>query len=293
MKLENINCEKSKNNSQIRIKIFSIFAILFGIICIVYDITLICLCPGTFWDNVISFTHIWSVLGGYHIFTGIWRIKNKKIFIKTWQKAFKLTVVSLVAIAFFAFGISLVFILTPNLVRENEQVEYVILLGGGIDKNGVLPKSVQKRVEAAAEFLSNQKNAICVVSGGQLDFLPVAEAPELKRYLIEKGFDSNRILVEDKAEDTIQNFQYSCKMLADYKGISQQEILNSRIAVVSSHYHLRRAERLAKRMGFTYIKGVPSKIPAINVVHSYVREVCAYVKLNLRILFTRKPEKIC
>ena len=128
--------------------------------------------------------------------------------------------------------------------------------------------------------------------GGTLHFLPVAEAPELKKLLEKNGVEASRILVEDQALDTIQNFQYSCKMLADFEGVSQQQILDSRIAVVTSYFHLRRAGRLAHRMGFTCIKGVGSKTSPINVPHSYVREICAYIKLNARILLTGKPKKI-
>ena len=275
-------------------KVLSILAILFGIISIAYDITLIVLVPGTFLDNVISFTHIWSALGIYHIFVGIYRLKTNHSFWSIWKKGWKFVFVLLMI---FGIGISatnLFFILTPKIASVEEPVDYVILLGGGISKNGELPRSVKKRVEKAAEYLNmpQHKNAICVVSGGTLYFLPVAEAPELKRYLVENGIDSNRVLIEDQALDTIQNFQLSCQMLSDFTGNSKEEILQSPIAVITSHFHLRRAERLAARMGFTQIKGIPSKIPAINVPHTYVREICAYIKLNLRILITGKPEKI-
>ncbi len=273
-------------------RFFSILFIIFGAISILYDIVLIVLCPGTFWDNVFSFTHIWAALGAYCIFTGIWRIKKGSAFVKAWSKKLKLTVGSLVGAAIIISGINLCFILTPELAREQDDIDYVILLGGGISKDGKLPKSVVARGEKAAEYLNQHKNAICVVSGGTLHFLPVAEAPELKRLLEKNGVESSRILVEDQALDTIQNFKYSCKMLADFEGVSQQQILDSRIAVVTSYFHLRRAERLAKRMGFTQIKGIGSKTSPINVPHCYVREICAYIKLNLRILLTGQPKKL-
>ena len=81
-------------------------------------------------------------------------------------------------------------------------------------------------------------------------------------------------------------------MLSEFKGISVEEVLNTPTAVVTSRFHLRRSERLARRMGFTNIKGIPAKCPAVYVVHNYVREICAYVKLNLRILLTGEPRKI-
>ena len=81
-------------------------------------------------------------------------------------------------------------------------------------------------------------------------------------------------------------------MLAEYRGVSIQEVLDMPTAVVTSKYHLRRSERLARRIGFTNIKGIGAACPVIYVAHSYVREICAYVKLNLRIVITGEPKKI-
>lgn len=270
----------------------NVFLIILGVICIGYDVTLISLNPGTFWDNVFSFTHIWSALGAYLVFVGIYRIKTRHSFWSIWKRWLKIAFVSLASLATVISVINLIFILTPEVVGIDEKAEHVILLGGGIDKDGNLPKSVISRVEKAAEYLNANPESICVVTGGKLAWLPFAEAPELKRQLVKRGVDADRILVEDKALDTIQNFQFSCKMLAEYKGVSVEEILETPTAVVTSRFHLRRAERLAHRMGFTNIKGIPSPCSAIYVPHDYVREICAYVKLSMRILLTGEPKPL-
>ena len=270
----------------------NVFLIILGVICIGYDVTLISLNPGTFWDNVFSFTHIWSALGAYLVFVGIYRIKTRHSFWSIWERWLKIAFISLASLATVISVINLIFILTPKVVGIDEKAEHVILLGGGIDKDGNLPKSVISRVEKTAEYLNANPESICVVTGGKLAWLPFAEAPELKRQLVKRGVDADRILVEDKALDTIQNFQFSCKMLAEYKGVSVKEILETPTAVVTSRFHLRRAERLASRMGFTNIKGIPSPCPAIYVPHDYVREIFAYVKLNMRILLTGEPKPL-
>ena len=270
----------------------NILLIILGIISISYDATLILLNPGTFWDNVFSFTHIWLALGAYLIFVAVYRIKTKHSFWSIWKRWIKLTVVSLGVLAVVISIINLTLILNPAVVGTNEKADHVILLGGGISKDGVLPKSVMSRVEKAAEYLNKNPDSICVVTGGTLDWLPYAEAPELKHQLVLAGVAPDRILVEDQAKDTIQNFQLSCKMLAEFKHATTQEILQNPTAVVTSRFHLRRSERLARRMGFTNIKGIPAACPPVYVLHNYVREICAYVKLNLRILLTGEPKKI-
>ena len=263
--------------------------IILGIISAAYDITLIVLNPGTFWDIVFSFTHIWAALGAYLVFLGIYRLKIRHSFWSIWNKKLKIaTAVFLGVCAAVAF-INLAFILNPEVVSVDEKADYVILLGGGIDKNGNLPFSVMTRVKKAAAYLKKNEGSICVVTGGTLKWLPYPEAPAIKQKLVESGIQPERILVEEQAKDTIQNFILSCRLLAEYEDVSNEEILNSSVAVVTSRFHLRRAERLARRLGFSHIKGIPAACPAVYIPHSYVREICAYVKLNLRILLTGKP----
>lgn len=263
-----------------------------GLLCIAYDITLICLNPGTFLDNVFSFTHIWSALGAYLIFIAMYRKKTGHSFWCTFSRRVKVIVASVLSVGVVIATVNLCFILTPKVAPITEDADYVILLGGGISKDGVLPKSVMTRVEKAAEYLNAHPKAICVVTGGTLDWLPYAEAPEIRRQLVLTGVEEQRVLVEDQALDTIQNLQLSCKLLSETLAVPQREVLESRVVIVTSRFHLRRAERLARRMGYTSVAGIPAKCPLIYIPHDYVREICAYVKLNLRILLTGKPARI-
>lgn len=270
----------------------NIFLFTTGLLCISYDIILICLNPGTFLDNLFSFTHIWSVLGAYMIFLSVYRKKTGHSFWKIFSSKLKIIVCSVLITAAGISALNLAFILTPEVTDISEEADYLFLLGGGISKDGILPYSVIERVEKAAEYLNLHKKTVCVVTGGTLNFLPYPEAPEIKKQLSLRGIEQERILIEDKALDTIQNFQLSCRLLSQTMNVPQSQILKSRIIIVTSHFHLRRAERLARRMGFTNTKGIPSKCPIINIPHTYIREICSYCKLNLRILFTGKPKPI-
>lgn len=270
----------------------SIILFIFGILCILYDFALIVTSPGTFLDNLTSFSHIWTLIGGYHIFLGIYRKKNGHSFWKTWKKWIQVVVSVLMSFAAVFSIISLIFILNPKTIKNDESCDYLILLGGGIDKNGNLPKPVINRVETAAFYLQNHRETICVVTGGTLKWLPVAEAPHIKEELVQRGISSERILVEDKALDTIENFQLSCELLSEFTGKTKSEILDSKIIVVTNYFHLRRAQRLAKRMGFSDIYGLGTECSSFRAVHNYLREILAYLKLDLRILLTGKPDKI-
>lgn len=271
-------------------KIIAFLLVTAGIISCLYSILIHSLVPGTFAETLTAFCNVWLLLGTVLIFLGLFRFKFKISFIKRMNRISKF-----IAALFFAGGITvsainLIFICTP-VKNPSPDAKYVILLGGGIDKNGKLPKTVTPRLHAAQKYLTENKNAIIVVTGGSLKGLP-AEAISLKAELIKAGIPENRILMEDKALDTIQNFQYSCKMLSEYEACPKSQILQSDILIITSNFHLRRAQRLARRMGFKNFTGLGTKIPAINVVNTYSREICAYIKLNLRILLTGKPETI-
>ena len=266
--------------------------IILGILCIIYDFILNCISPGTFLDILTSFSHIWTALGIILIFTGVFRRKTGRWFWSGWKGWLKGTVLGFICAGAVISLINLGFICSPGLAGLDEDCDYVILLGGGIDKNGKLPPSVMNRVGGAAEYRGAHENAFCVVTGGTLKWLPYAEAPEIKRQLEAAGIAGERILVEDQALDTIQNFQLSCRLLAQHEGLPESEILQKRFVVISNYYHLRRAERLAKRMGFSHVAGIGTRCAPILVPMSYLREICAYIKLNLRILFTGEPGPI-
>lgn len=270
----------------------SIILIFLGLLSSVYDFVLLFSTPGTFLDNLTSFTHIWLALGAILIFLGIYRIRTKKCFWKKLKSLYKRTLVVVLILIAGISAVNLSFILNPKIADLETPGDFVILLGGGIDKNGILPDSVLLRVEKTAEYLNKNKNAICVVSGGTLKWLPYPEAPELKRQLVLRGIDESRIFVEDQALDTIQNFELSVDLISREKEISKKELTASKWIIVTSDFHLRRAERLASRMGFTDIKGIACKTPLLKKPHSLVREICAYIKLNVRILLTGKPKNI-
>lgn len=273
-------------------KILSIVLFVLGGIFCVYDVYLIISSPGTFLDILTSFTHIWLLFGMISVFLGVWRVKKNHSFwqdTKTWFKIFCAVCVSFGVILSI---VNLVFIVNPKTTSLETSVDYVILLGGGIDKDGKLPKSVQKRADKAADYLTLHPETKCVVTGGTLKWLPFAEAPELKRQLVLRGVAADNIYVEDQALDTIQNFRYSCAMLSEENQVSVDRILNSKILVVTSYFHLARAQRLARRLGFTNIYGLGSRVPVANVPHCYLREILAYVKLSLRIILTGEPSLI-
>lgn len=272
--------------------IFLIF-LLFSVLFFAYFVLLQFLSPGTFFGTVFGFSIVWLLAA---VFFGVLAFFQKKNLLKPFFKRlglrFKVLLGFFAGVCLFVCGINLFFICRPVLSDGREGVKYVILLGGGITKDAQLTDSVQKRVKAAGEYLKTQPQALAVVTGGKGPFSPCPEADVLKPALVACGIEESRVLAEDRAKDTIQNFLYSVQLLSERENKTVQEILNSPVAVVTSDFHLARAERLARRMGFTEIYGVASRTPPFFVLNSYAREICSYIKLNLRIFLTGKPSPL-
>lgn len=271
--------------------ILSIFFIFLGLIFTAYDFVLIIIFPGTFFDNLFSFSHIWLIPGIFFITEGIFRLKKKHSVLKLISKKVLIPISGFILICLIISVICLYFIITPEQTYAQDS-DFIFILGGGIDKNGNLSSAVINRLDIACKYLKESKNTIAVVTGGRVDFLPYPEAPEMKNYLIKNGIDKDRILCESKSQDTIQNFIYSLNLTSQTFNKSLSDILQSRIIVVTSDFHLARALRIAKRIGFTNVTGLCAKTPLILIPNLYVREIAAYIKLNLRILLTGNPRKI-
>ncbi len=247
-----------------------------------YFIILQIVSPGTFLSTILGFSSVWFWLAVF--FVVLFCFRKKKLFSKA-KKSIKILVISILSVGVIVSIVCLCFITHPRLANGNENPKYVILLGGGITKDAELTDSMWKRVRHAAEYLKKNPNAIVVVTGGQGNFSPCPESDVLKPALASCGINESRILAEDKAKDTIQNFKYSARLLAKNQNVPVQEILNSSITIVTSDFHLARAERLAKYLGFTNIYGTAAKTPILFMPTSYAREICCYIKLTLRQTF--------
>ena len=94
-------------------------------------------------------------------------------------------------------------------------------------------------------------------------------------YLTERGVEPERLILEENATDTAENFAFS-KPLLEAAGIDPGEDL---VAVVTNDFHIYRARLLASRQGYDYAFGIPAELPWLHLeVNYYVREAFALVK---------------
>lgn len=150
--------------------------------------------------------------------------------------------------------ISVLMILAMN--RLPEPPAPVIVLGCRVKESGP-SLMLQKRIDAAYEYLSENESVICIASGGQGSDEPVSEAEAIRNELVKKGISPDRIILEDKSENTFQNIRNSIEIL-DSLGMKRRAV------IVTSEFHQLRAKMIGSKQGLEcYSKSSPTYPPLL------------------------------
>lgn len=152
--------------------------------------------------------------------------------------------------------------------KEPAENATVVVLGCKV--NGDKPSlSLEERLVAAYDYLSQNPSASCIVTGGKGTDENISEAECMYRWLIEKGIEKNRIYKEDRATSTKENILYA-------KEIIVENNLNKNIVVITSDYHTYRAQITAKEVGLGFGSS-PSRTSLWLFPTFYIRELYAII----------------
>lgn len=185
------------------------------------------------------------------------------------RKALTRMLTLLLVIFFTAIGITGFMIHQASLGTANPDSDFLIVLGAGV--NGTSPsRTLRERLDAALEYLEVHPNAIAIVSGGKGNGETISEAQCMFSYLTAAGIDSDRVWLEDQATNTVENLEFSLNIIEDRTGTRPEQA-----AIVSSEFHLYRANQFARGMGLR-AELVPAKTTIIPLRWNYyLREVFA------------------
>lgn len=140
----------------------------------------------------------------------------------------------------------------------------VVVLGCQVHPTGP-SLMLEERLEAAYEYLSENENIKCIVSGGQGENEVTSEAECMYNWLAEKGIDKSRLYLEDKSTTTRENLEFSKKIIED-------EGLCPTITIVTNDFHQYRASMIAKSLGMECFN-VSGKTFKTVLPTYYVREI--------------------
>ena len=115
--------------------------------------------------------------------------------------------------------------------QENRPEKANVIVVLGCQVKGERPsRMLRRRLDAAIMAMNDNPDTLCIVSGGKGDDEKISEALAMKNYLLEKGMDSDRIIMEDKSTSTYENIQNSLKIL-DELGMSHD------MTIVTDGFH--------------------------------------------------------
>ncbi len=159
---------------------------------------------------------------------------------------------------------------------SNDNVTYkedaVIVLGTVVigDKPST---DLKNRLDATIDYCGKNPNALIIVTGGQGTEKRASEASVMAKYLIDAGIPADKIVKEDKATSTAENFEFSKRIL---KNIGFD---NPKIAYISNDFHLYRSGVLAKNAGFEDATHYHGSTPWYMVIPNGFRETIVTIKM--------------
>lgn len=235
--------------------------LILGVLCILY-----CLCIALSVGFGTRFFFVWGAMGaaflalGYVLGNDDWMEA-----IPGWMK---------ITACCAAGGCILIFLIVQGLIlsrfgaQPSPGADYCIVLGAQMKGNG--PSEVlRRRLDAALEYLMENQDTLVIVSGGQGTNEPVSEAQGMYDYLTAAGIAPERILLEDKSENTYANLRNSSEML------DKQQ--NS-VVVVTNNFHMYRAMGIAQKMGYTQVDGLSADSVLGILPNNLLREFFGVIK---------------
>lgn len=123
------------------------------------------------------------------------------------------------------------------------------------------------RINTAYDYLLKHPDVPCIVTGGKGDDENISEARCMRDILVEKGISPDRIYMEDRAVNTVENIAFS-------KQIIEENGLSTNTAIVTDIFHEYRASRIVKDAQLMY-GSVPADCVWYLLPTYYVRELIA------------------
>lgn len=165
-------------------------------------------------------------------------------------------------------------IVTACMWNQKPTSNYLLVPGAGIIRRE--PSfTLARRLDTAISYLSVNPETKVIVSGGLSDGQLASEAQVMAWYLEKHDISAERILLEENASNTLENILFSKELI---EHIQRQPL--KEITIITSDYHMLRAQMLANRMGLKAV-GVKSS-SSLGLYQQYaVREYFAIFKSML------------
>lgn len=230
-----------------------------GILCILYYLLIVLHTHN--WKA--TFARFWVIFGGVQFVIGFGVGKMAEWMYLPFQIGF--------TVLFLIFCAVEIVILSAIIPSSFDELSTIIILGACV-KGKTITGALQKRLDKGADYLLAHNDTKVIVSGGQGKGEDVTEAFAMKSYLVDKGIDTKRIIMEEKSRSTEENLKYSLSYIKN---------ADEKVGIVTNNFHVYRSIKLAKRAGYKDVVGISAGSDPVLLLNYLVREFFAVVYLVL------------
>jgi uncharacterized SAM-binding protein YcdF (DUF218 family) len=142
----------------------------------------------------------------------------------------------------------------------------IIVLGASVVGEDQPSPVLQERLNSALTLYRQYYAPVFILTGGQGEDEPIAEAEASQRYLESKGVPSAVMYLDNQSKNTWEN-------LFNAKQIMQKQGMHTAI-IVTDYYHQERAQLYARELGMD-TSGYVGQIPPMTNPKETLREVIA------------------
>lgn len=230
---------------------------------------------GVNFSDLFVVASIWIIYFSF-ILTSLAKLKQKK-YLTLISKVYNFLVIIFITSFIIIESVLIININQFKEAKEIENVNYLIVLGAGLDGYEV-GNILKSRLDKAIEYYNLNKDTQIIVSGGQGKDELISEAEAMSRYLIEQGVNKKQIIKEDKATTTLENIKFSKEILKNRKDE------NEKLLIVTNEFHLTRAILISNILGMES-DGLASKTPIKVRINYLIREYPTMIIDITRTLF--------
>ena len=257
LKLKGRNNDTSAKRKPVILPLMCIAA---GVLCILYGITVMLVNSGS------RFFCVWYAGGICFLLLSLFIRKN--IFAKL-PRAVNVILAICVSLGVIFVLVTQGMVISGFRDSGRSGPDYIIVLGSQVKPSG--PAVVTRlRLDRAYEYAEVNPDSIIIVSGGQGSNEPASEASVMKDYLVSRGLDEARIIMEDNSTNTSENLRFSAEKVEGLRGSS--------VGIVSSEFHIFRALAIARKCGYTDAYGIPAKSVRLYLPNNMLRESIGILK---------------
>lgn len=146
-------------------------------------------------------------------------------------------------------------------------LDYIVVLGALVRDDG--PSVVLRyRLDTAYDYLVENERTLCVVSGGRGANEPAPEAEVMAAYLVDRGIDPKRIVLEGESENTVENLKNSMSLM---EGAGS-------FGIVTNDFHVYRSVAIARKLGAQGACGISAPSNPFFLPNNMMRESLGIAK---------------